>query len=448
MQRFNIKYLKHHHYNKNYMSRKNICIIGGGISGLITAWLLEDAYNVTILEKEDIIGGHALTVNVDFQGKSYGADAGFEFFSNKMQPTLFNLIKILNVEIKAFPLTYTFFSKDGSSAICMPPVKDGEINWPALSFNNIFYLIQFKYTLVKGAEVVKDKNKIITFLDFARDIGLSEHFSENFLFPVMAGSWMVSVDDIKTFAAYDILKWFTSYSPAELFADTLYEVVGGTSIYVNAIVERLRNTKIINNARVSDIIYKDKQYKVTTEKQTLASFDHLILATNAIEAEKLLHNIPHSEGSRNILRNMKYTYTKMALHGDMSYMPKDESLWTMMNIRIDENGVCSSVYKPWTTPEGYPILRTCISYHDNVPLPDNLYSIKEFYHPLVTPDYLRAQDALRLTQGINNLWFVGVHTYDTDSHESALMSGVVLAETLNPSSERLSALMSHKHKSL
>ncbi|MBT6482282.1 MAG: FAD-dependent oxidoreductase, partial [Gammaproteobacteria bacterium] len=41
--------------------KKRIAIVGGGISGLSTAYHLHDEYQVTLFEKEDYVGGHTDT---------------------------------------------------------------------------------------------------------------------------------------------------------------------------------------------------------------------------------------------------------------------------------------------------------------------------------------------------------------------------------------------------
>ena len=53
--------------------RLKIAIIGTGISGMSASWLLSMAHDVTILEKDDRIGGHTNTVDVD----GTGVDTGF-----------------------------------------------------------------------------------------------------------------------------------------------------------------------------------------------------------------------------------------------------------------------------------------------------------------------------------------------------------------------------------
>jgi predicted NAD/FAD-binding protein len=44
---------------------QNIGVVGGGISGITTAWLLSRRYSVTLIEKEPQLGGHTHTHCLD-----------------------------------------------------------------------------------------------------------------------------------------------------------------------------------------------------------------------------------------------------------------------------------------------------------------------------------------------------------------------------------------------
>ena len=57
---------------------KNIAIIGSGISGLGIAYILAnlDDYEFTIYEKNDYIGGHSRTVEIDTAQGKIAVDTG------------------------------------------------------------------------------------------------------------------------------------------------------------------------------------------------------------------------------------------------------------------------------------------------------------------------------------------------------------------------------------
>ena len=58
-----------------------IAIIGTGISGMVTAYLLSDSHDITVFEKNDYIGGHTHTHDVEAQGRTFAVDTGFIVFN-------------------------------------------------------------------------------------------------------------------------------------------------------------------------------------------------------------------------------------------------------------------------------------------------------------------------------------------------------------------------------
>ena len=71
-----------------------------------------------------------------------------------------------------------------------------------------------------------------------------------------------------------------------------------------------------------------------------------------------------------------------------------------------------------------------------------LYAIKEYQHQKVTPKFFKIQRALRSLQGINNLWLAGHYMHTIDSHESAVVSGINIAQKIASKAERFALLFS------
>ena len=76
---------------------KNIAIIGSGISGLTSAYLLSQKHQVTVFEKNDYIGGHTATVDVEVNNKNYVIDTGFIVFNNKTYPNFLKLLTNIGI---------------------------------------------------------------------------------------------------------------------------------------------------------------------------------------------------------------------------------------------------------------------------------------------------------------------------------------------------------------
>ena len=77
---------------------KKIAVIGSGISGLVSAYILSKKYDVSIFEANAYLGGHTNTVSVEREGQKYNIDTGFIVF-NKKTPVKRGLCCILYKKI-------------------------------------------------------------------------------------------------------------------------------------------------------------------------------------------------------------------------------------------------------------------------------------------------------------------------------------------------------------
>lgn len=78
------------------MSKMRVAVVGAGISGLVAAHVLAKAgVSVVLYEKEEYLGGHAKTVNVD------GTDLDLGFM-------VFNRVSLFS-PLFFFPLELPFF---------------------------------------------------------------------------------------------------------------------------------------------------------------------------------------------------------------------------------------------------------------------------------------------------------------------------------------------------
>jgi uncharacterized protein len=74
---------------------QRIAIIGGGIAGLGCAWLLSKhskQFEISLFEKDDRLGGHVNTIQVNEDGKPLAIDTGFIVFNKVTYPNFCKLI--------------------------------------------------------------------------------------------------------------------------------------------------------------------------------------------------------------------------------------------------------------------------------------------------------------------------------------------------------------------
>ena len=68
-----------------------IAVIGSGISGLGTAYLLNQSADVHLFECDSRLGGHSNTVDADFNGTKVPVDTGFIVFNPLNYPNLVSM---------------------------------------------------------------------------------------------------------------------------------------------------------------------------------------------------------------------------------------------------------------------------------------------------------------------------------------------------------------------
>jgi predicted NAD/FAD-binding protein len=86
---------------------KKIAIIGTGISGLTAAYLLSKKHQVTVFEKNAMIGGHTATVDVSLDNEKYAIDTGFIVFNNRTYPNFLALLSEIGIDKQETEMSFS-----------------------------------------------------------------------------------------------------------------------------------------------------------------------------------------------------------------------------------------------------------------------------------------------------------------------------------------------------
>jgi uncharacterized protein len=410
-----------------------IGIIGAGASGLTAAWLLQEHHNVTVFEKQDRLGGHAHTVDVGVDGELIPIDAGFDFFTPRLWPTFHRLLSLLNVELHRYAGTTTLYTADNRRVYPMPLMRDGAICWPLLKPHVLSQMVQFQRVLQLAKPVVDACDSAITVEQFIEGAGLNRSFKDDFCYPMLQAIWGVSRQDMSRFSAYNALKYYVCSDAGKFTQFYFTEVVGGSRTYIHALAKSLSRARIELRAEILQVVRHAGRYVVQLANGSRHEFDHLIIATNARDAQRMIAGIEETEALREELSNFEYFEGKIAIHGDARLMPGDRRHWSVFNIRHEGKHSALTIWKKWKSRT--PVFKSWIG-HERI-VPDPLYFTATYDHPIVGPRYFRAQRKLAAFQGRNNLWLAGLYTQDIDSHESAILSAVNIARRVDPLSANL-----------
>ena len=104
----------------NAVAEKRIGIIGTGISGMTSAYLLSEDHEIVVYEANKYVGGHTNTVDVAHKSGVTSVDTGFIVYNEKNYPNLTALFAELEIAthptVMSFGVTIDKGSKDNETA--------------------------------------------------------------------------------------------------------------------------------------------------------------------------------------------------------------------------------------------------------------------------------------------------------------------------------------------
>jgi predicted NAD/FAD-binding protein len=410
-----------------------IGIIGAGVSGLVASWLLHEAHEVVLFERNDYLGGHAHTLTVQHGGRSVVVDTAFQHFSHQLYPTFVRLLELLGVPLRRFPVSATFYSRGQArakgEALLMPP----PLNLRDLRPAAVATLLQLRHTLTVAAELDATDDWSTTVGEFIDGLRLTANFKSEFLYPFVTALLGTSMADSRRMSARAALRYPVHHQPASpLRPFEFLEVEGGVASYVQVLAAQLHRAEVRLGARIESVRREGNRYLVQ-DSATTHVFDQLIIAAPARDAAALLRGLPGSERLQETLASIEYIETRIAIHSDPSLLPPQRSTWSACNMTYDGQ-TCEFSMWPGRNA-GVDVFKSWITHQRTTPRA--LHQLYHYFHPLMTPDYFRAQARLARHQGEAGLWLAGSYTLDIDSHESGVRSAIAVAEQLLPQSNFL-----------
>ncbi|GER52240.1 cyclopropane-fatty-acyl-phospholipid synthase [Striga asiatica] len=174
---------------------KRAAVIGGGISGMMSAYVMaKEGIEVVLYEKEACLGGHANTVTVN----GTQLDIGFQVFNRVTYPNMMELYESLGVDMEPSDMSFSVSLADGQGC-----------EWGTRSFSSLFAQKKniFNPKELNNNEDI-DRNE--TLGHFVRSRGYSELFEKAFLIPTCASIWSCP-KEIMDLSAYSVLSFLRNH---------------------------------------------------------------------------------------------------------------------------------------------------------------------------------------------------------------------------------------------
>ncbi|QKF82971.1 NAD(P)/FAD-dependent oxidoreductase [Halarcobacter ebronensis] len=406
--------------------RFKIAVLGGGISGLSTAYLLSKKHEVDLYEKEPRLGGHARTTMVEENGKKFGVDTGFLVFNYETYPLLTKLFSMLDVKIENSDMSFAFWDTktniayNGQSLSGMFIQKRNIFNFK--HYKMIFDILKFN----KNANDDLEKNSS----NLDKSLGeylkpYSRYFKERYLIPMGASIWSTPSDKMNEFPARTFLTFFKNHGLLGVNTHHQWLTVSGGSInYVNKIQMQISG-KVIVNSDVIKIRRKKDLVELIHQDGKKSLYDKVILAMHAPEALEILEDA--SEDEKRILSCFKYKQNDALLHNDTTALYPKKEAYAAWNYKTE--GKDSSITLSYWINK-LQNLESNKEYFVSLNETKNLSNVIEkisYSHPQFDQKAIDMQKQRGIINGQNNTYYAGAY-WRYGFHEDGLYSANTIAK--------------------
>ncbi len=421
--------------------RLQIAVIGSGAAGLSAAWLLSKAHNVTLLERDNRLGGHANTVEAhlahqDGTPRNLPIDTGFIVYNEPGYPNFTRWMAQLGVQTQDSDMSFAVSRENGGFEYAGGPPL-GLFAQPTNLFKPRFWLmLKDLARFYRTARPKIKESKDATLGEFLQSQGYSKAFLQDHLMPFAAAIWSTSAGNMARYPAQAFIDFCDNHGLLLWFNRPIWRTVsGGSRQYVNAVASAIGTDNVRTNFAVRTINRSDSDVTVLSENGESLTFDHVVIASHADQALQMLEN--PSENEQRFLGAFEYEPNEVVLHTDTRYLPKRKAAWCSWNyVELpnqsgagDSSGTLACVsywmnkLQTLRQPENYVVtLNPCFPIAS-----DKIVSTQHYKHPLFTELTENAQQNLWQLQGKQRTWFCGSY-FGAGFHEDAVKSGFDVAE--------------------
>ena len=412
-----------------------IAIVGAGIAGLGSAWLLSRAgHEVTVFEANDYAGGHSHTVDVTLDGVTHPVDTGFLVYNERTYPHLVRLFDELGVA--SVPSDMSFACRVDGDGIEWAGSHLGTVfaqarNLVRPAFHRMLAdIARFnRHTSALLAEERLPDCALGSWLDRER---YGRGFRDWYLLPMAGAIWSSPRREMLDFPLRAFARFCHNHGLLSLRDRPQWRTVaGGARRYVERLVAQLPDVR--TSSPVTRVRRHDRSVDVEVAGRPAERFDALVLACHSDQALQVLGD-EATLCERRALGRIRYQVNRVVLHTDPELLPRRRSVWSAWNYLSahDPNGtrpvaVSYLINKLQPLPFRSPVIVTLNPPVE--PRPCHVLRQFEYAHPLLDGTAMAAQPLLTELQGQRHTWFAGAWL-GYGFHEDGLRSAYAVADAI------------------
>ncbi|RDS91078.1 NAD(P)/FAD-dependent oxidoreductase [Pseudomonas fluorescens] len=412
-----------------------IAIIGSGIAGLTSAYLLSRRHDITLFEAGDRIGGHTHTVNVTVEGKAYAVDTGFIVFNDWTYPNFIRLLGQIGVTFK--PTEMSFSVCDQGSGF---EYNGNNLNSLFAQRRNILspgFWGMLRDILRFNREAPRDLkeqriNAGMTLGDYLEAGGYGPRFIRHYIVPMGAAIWSMSLADMLDFPLQFFVRFFKNHGLLSVNNRPQWCVIeGGSSRYIEPLTRSFRE-QIRLDCPVH-LVERDAEGVIIYSAAGTEAFDKVVFACHSDQALALLGD--PSQAEQEILGALPYADNDVVLHTDTRLLPERKLTWASWNYRLSgDTQTQAAVTYDMNILQGIDSATTfCVSLNQTSMInPLKILARYTYAHPQYSLAAVAAQARWEELNGTRHTWYCGAY-WANGFHEDGVVSALRVAEAFGES---------------
>jgi predicted NAD/FAD-binding protein len=428
-----------------------IAVVGSGIAGLTSAWLLachaRGAHEVVLFEKDGRLGGHTNTIEVQVGGLTHPVDTGFLVYNDWTYPNLIALFDALKIETAPSDMSFSVKLMDGegrgrlewcgSNDLSTVFAQPANLVRPAF-LGMLWDLLRFNREALALARCGDESRMQGTLDEFLAHRDYGRALRDWYLAPMAACIWSTPLDKIGGFPLAKFLAFCRDHGLLAINDRPRWRTVrNGARRYVDAMAAALPDVRL---AQAVTRVQKTAAGLALTAQGQTQCFDHVVLACHSDQAFGILD--AQFEAQRRALGGIAYQKNVAIVHTDRRLLPDRKRAWGAWNylgwdasapreLRGQAAGAPVSlsylINKLQPVPFRQPVIVTMNPLI--APDPAQVLATIPYEHPLFLKQSSQAQRAVRAVQGRDGVWLAGAWTR-YGFHEDGVMAGVAIAKAL------------------
>jgi predicted NAD/FAD-binding protein len=388
-----------------------IAIIGGGISGMVSAFLLNEDHDVVVYEANDYIGGHTHTIDIMAGSAGYAVDTGFIVFNEITYPNFLKLLRRIGVKYQNSKMTFSVKSERDR-------VEYGAHNLNTLFAQRKNLLDPSFYRMIRDIfrfrrefnRLLEQETQSKSLVSYLTSHGYSRRFIDYFIIPLGSSLWSTDPERIHDFPLATFVRFFDNHGFLRIKNPFEWKVIkGGSARYVEKLTHPFRN-KIRLSTPVQAVSRYSDSVAIHSADGITEKFDHVVLAVHSDQALALLSDPVPAE--REILGAIPYQENLTMLHTDTRILPQRKRIWSSWNYCIpkDKQGrpvitYDMNILQSLSAREEY-----CVTLNRPESIaPDKIIGTYSYHHPVYTTVAPAAQRRHSEISGIRRTHYAGAY---------------------------------------